>query len=167
MISLIGLLTYLLPLPSIIFAYQLVVRDGSAPVHQFMRAYVVCTVLALTTVYLEYAGYDWRVFGQVGGNMIMYDKTVGVIIPHSGIFRASEIAAWHAMACACFIVLLMTLRKVNFLSLLIALVTVGLLVGVGVLTGRRKMVVEVIVLIGAYSIFGSFFKRGLQSWASF
>ena len=160
-ISLIGLLTYLLPLPAIVFAYQLVVREGSTPVYQFMTAYVVCTVLALTTVYLEYAGYDWPVFGQVGGNMIMYDKTVGVIIPHSGIFRASEIAAWHAMACACFIVLLMTLRKINFSSLLIAMVTVGLLVGIGVLTGRRKMVVEVMVFIGAYSILWIILQKGI------
>ena len=160
-ISLIGLLTYLLPLPAIVFAYQLVVREGLTPVYQFMTAYVVCTMLALTTVYLEYAGYDWPVFGQVGGNMIMYDKYVGVIIPHSGIFRASEIAAWHAMACACFIVLLMTLRKINFSSLLIAMVTVGLLIGIGVLTGRRKMLVEVMVFIGAYSILWIILQKGI------
>ena len=41
-----------------------------------MKAYVVCTGFALTTVYLEYAGYDWPVFGQVGGNLTMYDKYV-------------------------------------------------------------------------------------------
>ena len=151
-ISLIGLLTYLLPLPAVVFAYQLVVREGLAPVYQFMKAYVVCIGLALTTVYLEYAGYDWPVFGQVGGNLLMYDIYVGVIIPHSGMFRASEIAAWHAMACACLMVLLMTLRQINFSSLLIAMVAVALLVGIGVLTGRRKMVVELMVFVGAYGI---------------
>ena len=160
-ISLIGLLTYLLPLPAIVFAYQLVVREGVTPIYQFMKAYVVCIGLALTTVYLEYAGYDWPVFGQVGGNMIMYDKYVGVIIPHSGIFRASEIAAWHAMACACFIVLLMTLRKINFSSLLIVMVAVGLLMGIGILTGRRKMVVEVVVFISAYSILWIILQKGI------
>src|SRR3974390_1503229 len=35
MITLIGLLTYLLPLPAIIFAYQLVVRGGERRIHQF------------------------------------------------------------------------------------------------------------------------------------
>ena len=79
-----------------------------------MKATSFASCPALTTVYLEYAGYDWRVFGQVGGSLLMYDPYIGVIIPHSGIFRASEIAAWHAMACACFVVLLMTLRKINF-----------------------------------------------------
>ena len=161
-ISLIGLLTYLLPLPAIVFAYQLVVREGPAPVYQFLKAYVVCTGLALTTVYLEYAGYDWRVFGQVGGSLLMYDPYIGVIIPHSGIFRASEIAAWHAMACACFVVLLMALRRINFSSLLIAMVGVALLVGIGVLTGRRKMLVELMVFVSAYGILWIIFQKGVS-----
>ena len=41
MITLIGLLTYLLPLPSIVFAYQLVRRGGEARIHQFMTAYLL------------------------------------------------------------------------------------------------------------------------------
>ena len=52
------MLTYLLPLPSIVFAYQLVRRGGEARIYQFMTAYLAVTVLALTTVYLEYMGYD-------------------------------------------------------------------------------------------------------------
>jgi hypothetical protein len=152
MLPLTGLLTYLLPFPSIVFAYQLILREGEFRIYQFMKWYVVCISLALTTVYLEFSGYDWPVFGQVGGNLRMYDKYIGLITPHSGIFRASEIAAWHAMACACFVVFLMTLRKINFSSLLSAMVMVGLLVGIGILTGRRKMVVEVAVFIGVYLI---------------
>ena len=63
------------------------------------------------------------------------------------------------MACACFVILLMTMRKINFLSLLIAMVTVGLFVGIGILTGRRKMVVEVMVFIGAYTILWIILKK--------
>ena len=162
MITLIGLLTYLLPLPSIIFAYQLVRRGGEARIYQFMTAYVLLTVLALATVYLEYAGYDWPVFGQVGGNLLMYDKYVGgVIVPHSGIFRASEIAAWHAMTCACFALLLMTLRKFNFVTLLTAAIVVALLMGIGILTGRRKMIIEVAVFASTYFILWCVFQRGV------
>ncbi|HYK57412.1 MAG TPA: hypothetical protein VEV15_13170, partial [Flavisolibacter sp.] len=160
-IPLIGALTYLLPLPAIVFSYQLAVREGTRPVYQFMKAYVLCIGLAVTTVYLEYAGYDWPVFGQVGGNLIMYDKYVGIILPHSGIFRATEIAAWHAMACACFIVLLVTSRKINFSSLLIAMVTVGLLVEIGILTGRRKMLVEVMVFVSAYVVLWIILQKGI------
>src|SRR6516164_4766088 len=61
MISLIGLLTYLLPLVSIAFAYQLILRGGEARIDQFIRVYLLCTIPALATVYLEYAGYDWPV----------------------------------------------------------------------------------------------------------
>src|SRR5262245_43624291 len=103
MITMVGLLTYLLPLPSIAFAYQLVVRAGEARIQQFMWTYLALISIALTTVYLEFAGYDWPIFGQVGGTLFLYDQYLnGILIPHSGIFRASEIAAWHAMACACF-----------------------------------------------------------------
>ena len=162
MITLIGLLTYLLPLPSIIFAYQLVRRGGEARIHQFMTAYLLWTMLALTTVYLEYAGYDWPVFGQVGGNLLIYNKNFGgVLVPHSGIFRASEIAAWHAMTCACFALLLVTLRKFNFLTLLTAAIVVALLIGIGILTGRRKTVVEVAVFASTYFILWFILQKGV------
>jgi len=140
MITGIGLLTYLLPLPSIMLAYELFRRGGEARLYQFMTIYVLWTTFALITVYLEYAGYHWPVFGQVGGNLLIYDKYLhGVLIPHSGIFRASEIAAWHAMTCACFTFLLMTTRKLNFLTLLTAAGAIALFVAIGMLTGRRKL----------------------------
>ena len=162
MITLVGLLTYLLPLPSIVFAYQLVVRAGEARIHQFMRSYLVLIMLALTTVYLEYAGYDWPVFGQVGGNLLIYDKYLnGILVPHSGIFRASEIAAWHAMTCACFIMLLVTLRRINFWTLSTAAILVALLLGIGILTGRRKIVIEVAVFASTYFILWLVFKKGV------
>ena len=66
MIPLMGLLTYVLPFLSIVFAYQLVFRQGEFRIDQFMKWYIVCISLALTTVYLEYSGYDWPVLGQVG-----------------------------------------------------------------------------------------------------
>jgi hypothetical protein len=153
MITLIGLLTYLLPLPSIIFAYQLVVRGGEICIHKFVTAYLFCTMLALITIYLEYAGYDWPIFVAVGGNLPIYDNFIGgMLIPHSGIFRASEIAAWHAMTCACFVLLLVTLRKFNFLTLLSAGILVSILIGIAILTGRRKAVVEVAVFASTYCI---------------
>ena len=163
MITLTGLLTYLLPLPSIIFAYQLVRLGGEARIHQFMTAYVLCTMLALTTVYLEYVGYNWPMLGQVGGNLLIYNKNFGgVLVPHSGIFRASEIAAWHSITCACFALLLVTLRKFNFLTLLTAAIVVALLIGIGILTGRRKTVVEVAVFASTYLILWFVLQKGVE-----
>jgi hypothetical protein len=162
MITLIGLLTYLLPLPSIVFAYQLVRYGGEARIHQFITGYLLCTMLVLTTVYLEYAGYDWPVLGSVGGALPIYDQYLdGIIIPHSGIFRAPEIAAWHAMTCACFVLLVVTVRKFNFWTLLTAAIVVALLLGIGVLTGRRKTVIEVAVFVSTYFILWLVFQKGV------
>ena len=160
-ITLIGLLTYLLPLPAIIFAYQLVRLGGEARIYQFMTAYLVLTVLALATVYLEYLGYDASVFGQVGHNLLIFDNG-GIIVPHSGIFRSSETAAWHAMTCACFALLLVTLREFNFLRLLSAAIIVVLLIGIGILTGRRKTVVEVMVFASSYFILWFVLQKGVE-----
>ena len=119
------------------------------------------TMLALTTVYLEFAGYVWPVFGQIGGNLLLFDQYAGgVIVPHSGIFRASEIAAWHATTCACFVLLLVTLRKFNFLTLLSAAIVVTLLIGIAILTGRRKTVVEVAVFASTYFVLWSVLQKG-------
>ena len=102
-------------------------------------------------------------FGQVGGNLLIYNKNFGgVLVPHSGIFRASEIAAWHAMTCACFALLLVTLRKFNFLTFLSAAIIVALLIGIGILTGRRKTVIEVAVFASTYLILWFVLQKGVE-----
>jgi hypothetical protein len=151
MVTGIGLLMYLLPLPSVIFAYHLASRGGERRIHQFLLAYVILAGLALMTVYLEYYGNDLPVFGQVGGTLLIYDHSRGgLIVPHSGIFRASEIAAWHAMTCACFVIMLVTVRRFNFVSLFSAALLVMALIGLATLTGRRKAIIEVAVFASTY-----------------
>src|SRR5262249_25496656 len=96
-ITLIGAATYLLPFLSIAFAYQLVLRQGEFRINQFMKWYIVCITVALTTVYLEFLGYRSPVLGQVGRSFVLFDQATGAILQSSaGVFRASEIAAWHA-----------------------------------------------------------------------
>ena len=75
-------------------------------------------MLALTTVYLEYVGYDCAGVWAGGRQLLIYNKNFGgVLVPHSGIFRASEIAAWHAMTCACFVLLLVNVAKSQLLDI--------------------------------------------------
>jgi hypothetical protein len=158
MVTSIGLLTYLSPMLAIVFAYQLVLRAGEVRIHQFMKAYVLCIVPALATVYLEYVGYDWPVLGSVGSKLLIYDVGT-VIIPKQGIFRTSEIAAWHAMTCACFVVLLATTRKINLRVLLTTGIVVVLLLGIAMLTGRRKALVEVMIFASVYLILWAIFQK--------
>ena len=152
MLPAIGLVTYLLPLPAILFGYQLACHAGAASILRFMSTYLFCFTLALTTVYLEYAGFDWGILGQVGGGLPLYDQTLGMLVSYSGIFRSSEIAAWHAMTCACFALMLLTFRKSNVQTLVTAAVIIALLMGVGVLTGRRKALMEVAVFATTYLV---------------
>jgi hypothetical protein len=157
-IPLLGLLTYLLPFSAIVFAYQLVLRQGEFRVDQFIKWYIVCMILALITVYLQFAGYDWPVLGEVGKGITIFD--LGTILrANSGLFRASEIAAWHAMTAACFVVLMAFLRRTNLKRLLTAVIVVMVLLGIGVLTGRRKVVIEFAVFLSTYFTLWSIFER--------
>lgn len=160
LIPLIGLLTYVLPLPAIVFAYQLVLREGDLRVTQFIKWYAVCMTLSLTTVYLEFSGYSWPILGQVGPSLLIFDKTTGAIVPSiSGLFRASEIAGWHAMSAACFVLMLTSLRRATLKRFLTAMIVVLFLIAVGLLTGRRKIVVQLAVFVCAYSLLWAIFEK--------
>src|SRR5262249_49425456 len=157
---LMGLATYLLPIPSIALAYQLVFRQGEFRINQFMKWYIVCITLVLTTVYLEFSGYDWPVLGQVGEKLVIYDETTGAVLrPSSGLFRASEIAAWHAATAACFILLVTLLRRTTVKRLLTTGIFVALLLGIGLLTGRRKIVIEFVVFVSTYFILWAMLEK--------
>jgi len=162
MLTSMGVLTYLLPLPAIVCIYQLVSRQGVFRMNQFMKWYVVAAFLALTTVYLEYSGYDWPVLGTVGPQLIIFDHYTGrIMFTFAGIFRAPEIAAWHAMAAASLFMLINFSRTITFRRVLTVAIVTALLVGLGILTGRRKIIVELAVFIGTYFILWGIFERGV------
>ena len=161
-ITLAGLAAYLLPLPSIVCAYQLVSYQGAFRINQFLKWYIVCIAIALTTIYLEYSGYDWPVLGTINTKLIVFDAVTGQILPSfTGIFRAPEIAAWHAMAAACFVLLMVLLRGITVTRLLTALAIAALLIGLGLLAGRRKIVIEFAVFVSTYFILWAIFERGV------
>ena len=65
------------------------------------------------------------------------------------------------MTSACFVVLLTLLRRTTFKRLLTAVVVVALLIGVGLLTGRRKVVMEFAVFLGTYFILWVIFEKSV------
>jgi hypothetical protein len=166
MMTLLGLLAYALPLLAICFGYQLALRHGEFRIKQFMKWYIASVALALTTVCLEFWGYGWSVLGQIGPQFIIFDGTTGLILhPYSGLFRASEIAAWHAMTAACFVLLMFSLRRRSFKRLLTAAVIAALLMAIGTLTGRRKIIVEFAVFVSTYFILWAILERGVGKLA--
>lgn len=160
----IGLLVWLAPVPAVVLAYQFAVRRGLAGVRRWMTLYVIAVLLALTGVYLEYAGFHWRVLGEIGEGQIIYDLGT-VLKAHSGFFRASEIAAWHTAAVACFIFTLSLGKKPTLIRVVVALGLVAMLVTLGILTGRRKMLIEITIFITAYVFLVAWLQRGMARFA--
>lgn len=147
LISLLGVINYLAPFVALTLAHAFAATGGIDRIHSFFRFYLICSIPALTTVLLQMAGWDWPIFGEVGDGIKIYDLGT-VLAAYSGTFRASEIAAWHAATSACVVVLLMTTHKVTFSRTSTALLIALALLAIGILTGRRKLLV-VFVLFGA------------------
>jgi hypothetical protein len=90
--------------------------------------------------------------------LTIYD--VGTVLKaYSGFFRSSEIAAWHAAAVSCFLFILLIGRKFSLPRIVLVLSMIGLLASLGMLTGRRKMLVEVVVFVSAYVFLVTWFQR--------
>ena len=160
----IGLMVWLAPVFAVVLAYQFAVRRGLPALRRWMKLYVVLALLALSGVYLQYEGVEWPVLGEVGKGLTIYD--VGTVLKaYSGFFRSSEIAAWHTATAAALLFILFTGRRLNFLRLLAALALIGVLVALGILTGRRKMLVEVVIFLSLYFFLVAWFQRGAHRLA--
>ncbi len=155
----IGLLSYLAPIPAIVLAYQFALRQGTEGIRQWMRFYVIVATLAISTVFLEYLGFDWAILGQVGNDMLIsYGDSQ--YKGNSGVFRATEIAAWHAATIACFSFILFWGKRFTLSRIILALLFIAFLVGLGALTGRRKMIIQVAIFLSTYIGLITWFRRG-------
>lgn len=155
----IGLLSYFAALPAIVFAYQYAVRFDITGITRWMWFYVFAASVALFGVYLEYIEVDWAALGEVGEGLIIYDVSMA-LKAYSGFFRSSEIAAWHTGTIACFVFLLLVGQRRSFPRLILAAGLVLFLIGIGALTGRRKMLVQIAIFISMYFLLIAWFQRG-------
>jgi hypothetical protein len=160
----IGLLVWLAPIPAIVLAYQFAIRRGLTGVRRWMVVYVIAALLALSGVYFEYIGFQWRTLGEIGEGQILYDLG-GILKAHSGFFRASEIAAWHTAAVACFVFTLSLGKKPTVIRVVMAIGLVAMLVTLGILTGRRKMLIEITIFVTAYVFLVAWLQRGMARLA--
>lgn len=160
----IGLMVWLAPVFAVVLAYQFAVRRGLPALRRWMKLYVVLALLALSGVYLQYEGVEWPALGEVGPGLKIYD--VGTVLKaYSGFFRASEIAAWHTATAAALIFILFTGRRLNALGLLAGLGLIAVLLALGILTGRRKLLVEVVIFLSLYLFLVAWFQRGAHRLA--
>ena len=155
----IGMLSYFSPMPAIVLAYQFAIRRGMKGVTRLMQFYVVTASLALVSVYLEYVGMGWGVLGEIGHGLLIFGEG-GYYRGNSGIFRATEIAAWHAATAACFSFMLLWGRRFFMPRVFLAAGLVVFFLGLGVLTGRRKMIIEIAIFLSSYVSLVVWFRHG-------
>ena len=137
----VGLLSYTASVPALLVGYHYALQAGVPGIAKWLKLYVIIAGMALITVYLEFAGYESQLFGEIGRGITIYD--VGTILrANAGIFRSSEIAAWHAATAASFVLIIAFADRVTITRLICGMVIAGLVIGIGMLTGRRKLVVQ-------------------------
>jgi hypothetical protein len=164
LMPLIGLLVWLAPIPAVMLAYQYASRRGVEGVRGWLLLYILVAMASLSGVYLEYSGVESRALGELGRGQILYDLGT-VLKSYSGFFRSSEIAAWHTAAMACFVFILSVGKRVTLFRIVIALGMIAVLVSLGILTGRRKMLVEITVFLSTYVFLVAWLQRGMARLA--
>jgi hypothetical protein len=158
LVSAIGLFVWLAPVPAVAFAYQLALRIGADGIRRWMRTYCLMAVGVLSAVYLEYSGYKSPVLGELGEGLIIYD--VGTLLKaYSGLFRSSEIAAWHTSTVACLVFGLSIGKRPTLSRVVLAVAIIALLMSMGLLTGRRKLLMQVTVFLSCYFFLVAWMQR--------
>ena len=155
----IGALSYLAPLPALLAGYHFALKRGQKGIEQWLTWYLIAALVVLPGILLEYAGVDWEVLGDVGEGFLMFQED-SILTAHSGFFRASEIAAWHTATAVCVILLLSSVRRISTKRVVIAIVIIVALLAMGILTGRRKIFVEIAIFVSIYVSLLAFFGKG-------
>jgi len=154
----IGLLVYLCPLPALLLAYYF--AWDKADIFNFFKWYIILSILMLSGVYLAHFGYDWRVLRSVGEALRIYTNTgIGYVDLPAGFFRAPETAAWHGGAAICLLVVLVVSKPGKGLKWLAGFSITFILIAI-IFTGRRKIILEIVLFISMYWWLLSYFQRG-------
>jgi len=138
--------------------------DRGWRIKQFIVAYVLIFVPVCLTVYLSKDFEDsWPVLREIGSfvgrELIIYD--VGTILQsYSGLFRSGEIASWHAATAAMFLATLALNSPSTARRLACSLLIVSL-IGVIILTGRRKMLMTLSIFFVFQWVLLARFRHGM------
>lgn len=148
----IGVVAYLSPLPGVVLAYYF---GGSlGKVNRFALVYVGGCVLMASGIFLQQMGFDWAALGQVGEDLVI--TRLGVA--YGGFFRVPEVAAWHCGAAICLLIVLGTSVWRQQTRPIVAILIVFLFAA-GLMTGRRKMVAQILLFGSVYWLILVHFRR--------
>ncbi len=145
-LAVLGLMSYLAPVTAAAVGYAF--ARSASMLKRFFVCYAMFAVAAATGVYLAFLGYDWPVLDQVGAGLILFAQGVQLDL-YPGFMRSPEVAAWHTAAGACVLVILGSIAKRSG-GRLAPVGLILLLLGAAFLTGRRKVLVEIVLFLAAY-----------------
>jgi hypothetical protein len=155
-LAVLGLIGYLAPLAAAALGYSF--ARNPAMLKIFLGCYAALSVAAAKGVYLAFLGYDWPVLEEVGEGLIVFSQGL-TLDAYAGFMRTPEVAAWHAGAGACLLMILGVVTK-HPRWRLIAGVLILFLVGAALLTGRRKATVEILLFAGLYWVALAYARAG-------
>lgn len=161
-VPLFGAMFYLGPVAAMLLACGYF--SSERQLRRFLAFYVLVLLPTCLTVYLSPAyQHVWPILADVGtftsSQILIYD--VGTILQsYSGVLRTGEIAAWHAATVAIFLITFsFTARRRR--HWLITAVLVALMIGVIILTGRRKMLMALTVFFVVQWALLAWLRKGM------
>jgi hypothetical protein len=118
---------------------------------RILALYVFVSVIFAGTVFLSYRGIESPLLSEVGETKFITFRYGFQAVGSCGLWRTSEIAAWHLAAASCLCICLATsIRKTNQQVLLLVM-AVGFAL-MTITTARRKALVLVLAFTAIYSI---------------
>ena len=166
MLPAIGLVFYTAPALAVVFAHQFAQRVGARGIRQFLWFYVGTSLIWFLAILAETNGINSPMFGEVGVGQIIYSFGLNKKAA-SGFYRAAEVAAWHIATVSCCLFILLNGRGFSLFKSLLVVALVTYLMYVGFATGRRKMLVYVVIFGGVYLALFAWFLRGKARLAVF
>ena len=141
-----GAIFYLAPLIAIVIGYSQFFRFEL--VRRFLFSFIFLALVACLSVLASFFGVESDLFGEVGSGLVIYDQGT-ILKAYSGLMRSSEVASWHMGACICFIIIIAA-DKGRARESIIASILILLLFSAIILTGRRKMLVQIVIFSTLY-----------------
>lgn len=161
-VPLFGAMFYLGPAAAMLVAYGYF--SGEWQLRRFLGLYILILVPTCLTVYLSPTFQDaWPVLRDVGtftGNQLIIYDMGNILQSYSGILRTGEVASWHAATAAIFLVTI-TLTARRRPKWLLTAILVALMIGVIVLTGRRKMLMALAVFFVVQWALLAWLRKGM------
>ena len=163
-IPVIGSVEYIMPLFALLLGLGFAQTEKT--IIRFVSYYIMIIVPAALTVYLSvWYGDQWSVLREIGsfvGNQLIIYDIHTALESYSGIFRTGEIASWHAATSVMFLLFLVQ-KKTSFTLRVVAMLLIFFLIGAIIYTGRRKMLMSIVIFFVLRTMLIAKIKGNLQN----